>query len=94
MATTGQPSSRAVTVIGNGIIGLAIAYALNRDGFAVTVIDRSPVDQGTSTGNAGAIAAAEMIPIAEPGIWKRIPGMLLDPLGPLHLRLADRKSVV
>lgn len=94
MVITKQTNSRTVTIIGNGIVGLAIAYALNRDGFAVTVIDRGPVDQGTSTGNAGAVASAEMIPIAEPGIWKRIPAMLLDPLGPLHLRLAHLPHLV
>lgn len=77
-----------VTVLGNGIVGLACTYALVEDGRAVTVIDRGPPDDGTSTGNAGAIAVAEMIPIAEPGIWKRLPAMLLDPVGPLYLRLA------
>ncbi|MDP4796467.1 MAG: FAD-binding oxidoreductase [Rhodospirillales bacterium] len=88
MTTPGNNTARHVTIIGNGIVGLAIAHALNRDGMDVIVLDRGPVDEGTSTGNAGAIASAEMIPIAEPGLWKRIPGMLLDPLGPLHLRLA------
>lgn len=78
---------RRVTILGNGIVGLACAYHLSRSGFAVTVVDRSAVDEGTSTGNAGGIAAAEIIPIAEPGLWKRLPRMLLDPLGPLHLRL-------
>ena len=76
-----------VTIIGNGIIGLAAAYQLHRAGFTVTVLDRAALDEGTSTGNAGAIAAAENYPIAEPGLWKRVPGMLADPLGPLHFRL-------
>lgn len=78
-------SNRHVTVIGNGIVGLACAYHLRSDGWDVTVIDRTDVDEGTSTGNAGAIAAAEVAPIAYPGLWKRVPGMLMDPLGPLHL---------
>ncbi len=94
MTTPKHNTARHVTVIGNGIIGLAIAHALNRDGIGVTVIDRGPVDEGTSTGNAGAVASAEMIPIAEPGLWKRIPGMLLDPLGPLHLRLSHLPHLV
>ncbi len=77
-----------VTVLGNGIIGLATAYALVRDGKTVTIVSREAVDTGTSSGNAAAIAAAEVFPIAEPGLWKRVPGMLLDPLGPLHLKLS------
>lgn len=79
-------ADRHVTVLGNGIIGLATAYALKNKGYGVTVVDRAGVDEGTSTGNAGAVAVAEMIPIAEPGLWKRIPEMLLNPLGPLSLR--------
>ena len=78
-------STRNVTIIGNGIVGLACAYHLQKDGWKVTVLDRARVDEGTSTGNAGAIAAAEVAPIAYPGLWKRVPGMLADPLGPLHL---------
>lgn len=77
-----------VTILGNGIIGLMTAFALVRDGKSVTVISREGVDTGTSTGNAAAIATAEVFPIAEPGLWKRVPGMLLDPLGPLHLKLS------
>ena len=87
-------SDRHVTILGNGIIGLATAYALKNRGFEVTVIDRASVDEGTSTGNAGAIAVAEMIPIAEPGLWKRIPEMLLNPLGPLSLRIGHLPHLV
>lgn len=76
-----------VTVIGNGIIGLCIARSLLNDGHTVTVISRDAADEGTSIGNASAIAQSEIMPIASPGLWKKIPGMLADPLGPLHFRL-------
>lgn len=81
-------SAKNITVIGNGIIGLCIARSLLNDGHTVTVVSRDAVDVGTSIGNAAGIAQAEIFPIAEPGLWKRIPGMLLDPLGPLHFRLS------
>jgi len=64
---------------------MATAYALVRAGKTVQVISRDGIDEGTSSGNAAAIAAAEIMPIAEPGLWKKVPGMLLDPLGPLSL---------
>lgn len=80
-------NGKSITVIGNGIVGLCIARALINDGHTVTVISRDSVDEGTSIGNASAIAQAEIMPIASPGLWKRIPGMLADPLGPVHLRL-------
>ncbi len=80
-------SGQNVTVIGNGIIGLCIARSLLNDGHTVTVVSRDAVDEGTSIGNASGIAQAEIFPIAEPGLWKKVPGMLMDPLGPLHFRL-------
>ena len=81
-------SGKSITVIGNGIVGLCIARALLNDGHRVTVVSRDAVDHGTSIGNAAGIAQAEIFPIAEPGLWKRVPGMLMDPLGPLHFRLS------
>ncbi len=87
-------TDKTATVLGNGIIGLTAAYHLARRGYAVTVIDRDPVDTGTSTGNAGAIATASVHPIAAPGLWKKVPGMMMDPLGPLHFRLAHLPSLM
>ena len=80
-------NSQNITVIGNGIIGLCIARSLLNDGHTVTVVSRDAADEGTSIGNASGIAQAEIFPIAEPGLWKKVPGMLMDPLGPLHFRL-------
>lgn len=80
-------SGKNITVIGNGIVGLCIARSLSNDGHHVTVVSRDEVDEGTSIGNASGIAQAEIFPIAEPGLWKKVPGMLMDPEGPLHFRL-------
>lgn len=87
-------SGDSITVIGNGIIGLCITRALVNDGHAVTVVSRDAIDKGTSTGNASGIAQAEIFPIAEPGLWKRVPGMLFDPLGPLHFRIAHIHKLI
>ena len=76
----------AIAVIGGGIIGLACAHRLHADGHEVTVIDRHPDGDKCSWGNAGAIAATEIIPAASPALIRRIPLWLLDPLGPLALR--------
>lgn len=77
-----------VAVVGAGIVGLACAHHLLRDGHAVTVIDRDPRGDRTSFGNAGGIAATEIFPAARPGLWRKVPFWLLDPLGPLSLRPA------
>ncbi len=74
------------TIIGAGIVGTSTAAYLQREGFAVTVIDRVPPGEGCSFGNAGGLAFAEIMPTIHPGIYKKLPGWLLDPLGPLTIR--------
>ncbi|TNE69884.1 MAG: FAD-dependent oxidoreductase [Rhodobacteraceae bacterium] len=74
-----------VCVIGAGIIGASAALDLVRDGHAVTLLDRDGVAAGASQGNAGAFAFADVIPLATPGIMKKAPKWLLDPLGPLSV---------
>ena len=82
----GIAKPRHVGVIGAGIVGICTALYLQRDGHRVTVIDRGPPGEGTSKGNAAIIAGASCEPVAMPGILWRVPGMLLDPLGPLAIR--------
>ncbi len=83
-----------VAVIGGGIVGLACAHALATEGHDVTVIDRDPDGDKCSWGNAGAIAACEVIPAATPGAIRRVPVWLADPLGPLFLRPAHLPAML
>ena len=76
----------SATIIGAGIIGIATAAFLQRQGFKVTVIDRLPPGEGCSFGNAGGIAFAEITPTIHPRVLLKIPGWLMDPLGPLTIR--------
>ncbi len=82
-----QPSSAQpdVAVIGAGVIGLSIALALQARGLSVTVLDREGPAAGASAGNAGAFAFTDILPLASPGILKKAPRWLLDPLGPLSV---------
>lgn len=77
---------RHVIVIGAGIVGLATAHHLLREGVSVTLIDRDPEGDKASFGNAGGIAVTEVIPASVPGLLWKVPGWLLDPLGPLAIR--------
>lgn len=72
-----------VVVIGAGVIGLSVALAAQARGLAVTVVDRIGPAAGASAGNAGAFAFTDILPLASPGILKKAPKWLLDPLGPL-----------
>jgi D-amino-acid dehydrogenase len=74
-----------VIVIGAGVVGLSAALAAQADGFLVTVIDREGPAAGASAGNAGAFAFTDILPLASPGIMKKAPKWLLDPLGPLSV---------
>ncbi|HTN96357.1 MAG TPA: FAD-dependent oxidoreductase, partial [Nordella sp.] len=75
-----------ITIIGAGIIGMSTAAFLQRAGHKVTVIDRVEPGDGCSFGNAGGIAFAEVTPTIHPRILLKIPGWLMDPLGPLTIR--------
>ncbi|MDP9836427.1 D-amino-acid dehydrogenase [Neorhizobium huautlense] len=74
-----------VVVIGAGVVGLSIAIAAKMRGLDVTVIDREGPAAGASAGNAGAFAFTDILPLASPGILKKAPKWLLDPLGPLSI---------
>ena len=75
-----------VTVIGAGIVGISCALYLQRAGHDVTVIDRQGPGEGCSYGNCGGIATTEFMPLSKPGNLMRVPGWLLDPLGPLSIK--------
>ncbi len=74
------------TIIGAGIIGISTAAFLQRAGYRVTVVDRLPPGEGCSFGNAGGLAYAEIMPTIHTRVYRKIPGWLLDPLGPLTIR--------
>lgn len=77
------PVTPSITVLGAGIVGVCCALSLQREGFAVSLVDRGEPGEGCSFGNAGMIQTGSILPLAVPGILKRAPRMLLDPEGPL-----------
>jgi glycine/D-amino acid oxidase-like deaminating enzyme len=77
---------KAFTILGAGVVGLCCAVSLQRNGHQVILVDRLDPGMGTSFGNAGLIQIDAVVPIAMPGILRSIPGMLLDPKGPLVVR--------
>jgi D-amino-acid dehydrogenase len=77
---------KKVAVIGAGMVGMATASYLQRDGHDVVVIDPDPPGQGASFGNAGCFNPSSVVPVATPDTWKHVPKYLSDPLGPLRIR--------
>ena len=76
-----------VVIIGSGIIGACCAIEALRDGWAVTILEPGEPGgtQAASYGNGGWISPASIIPMSMPGLWRKVPGYLLDRLGPLTI---------
>ena len=72
-------------VVGAGIVGVCTALYLQRRGQSVTLYDPGGPAAGASYGNAGLISPESCVPIAMPGILRKLPGWLLDPEGPLAI---------
>jgi len=79
----------SVAVIGGGVIGTVAAFALQRRGHQVRLIDPDPDWRGASRGNAGHIAADEVHPLASRATLSGLPKSLFSRGGPVGLPLRD-----
>lgn len=68
-----------VLIIGGGSIGLNSAYYLRKSGREVTLLDRTSIGVGSSSGNAGHIVPSHIVPLAAPGIIPTALKWMLDP---------------
>ncbi|MBS0319555.1 MAG: D-amino acid dehydrogenase [Proteobacteria bacterium] len=74
-----------VVVIGAGVVGLATAYYLARDGHAVTIVDRNDgVALETSFANGAQLSYSYVAPLAGPGVLPKVPPWLLRRDSPLR----------
>jgi D-amino-acid dehydrogenase len=76
-----------LVVVGAGVIGLACARRAQQLGWQVALLDRDFEGDRASHGNAGGIAVSESTPIAVSAFSLKAVRWLLDPLGPLAIRL-------
>jgi len=76
-----------IVVLGSGVLGVATAWYLSRDGHEVTVIDRQPGPAlETSFANAGEISPGYSSPWAAPGIPQKALRWMFMRHAPLILR--------
>ena len=75
-----------VVVVGAGIVGVSTAIWLQRAGARVTIVDREGPAAGASFGNAGVLAAASIVQIPVPGLWRKLPALLFGRDGPVFVR--------
>ena len=76
-----------VVVVGGGVIGLASALALARDGHRVTVVEAAADSLGgTSVHNAGWVVPVMADPVPAPGMVAAGLKMMLNRTSPLYIR--------
>lgn len=87
-------SKKQCVVIGAGIVGSSCAWHLRRKGLQVTLIDKVEPGMSCSFGNAACLSRSSVIPFSYPGMIHKVPGWLLDPLGPMRIRPRDFPDLV
>ena len=75
-----------IIIVGGGIIGLCSAYYLEKEGYAVTVIDRAEITDGCSFGNMGYMSPSHFIPLASPGIIAEGIKHMLSSSSPFYIK--------
>lgn len=77
-----------LAILGGGIMGACAALAAQREGHDVTLIEPATPggEQAASYGNGCWLSPASVVPPAVPGLWRKLPRFLRDPLGPLSIR--------
>lgn len=77
---------RHILVVGGGIVGLACAHYLRKDGCRVTVVDKGRIGGECSHGNCGFVSPSHVLPLAEPGAIGTGISALLRRNGALRIR--------
>jgi len=86
-----KDASLTVAVIGAGVVGLCTALEIQRAGHHVILVEPGEPGgrQAASYGNATWINPGAIAPISMPGLWRKVPGFLLDRTGPFTVRWRD-----
>ena len=83
-----------ITIIGGGVIGLNCAYYLQKEGYAVTIIERGDITNGCSFGNMGYFSPSHFIPLASPGIIAEGIRFMLNSSSPFYIKPRLNRSLI
>lgn len=75
-----------VTVIGGGVVGLAVAWSLARRDVDVELLERGRCGGEASAGNAGWVTPGLSAPLPAPGVMRQAARWMLDGESPLLVR--------
>jgi D-amino-acid dehydrogenase len=74
-----------ICVLGGGVVGVATAYYLARDGHEVTVVDQAEgAGLETSFANGGQLSYSYVAPLADPSVIPKLPSWLVRRDSPLR----------
>ncbi|EPJ46190.1 MAG: hypothetical protein OFPII_22170 [Osedax symbiont Rs1] len=77
-----------VAVVGAGVIGVLCALKLQKEGHAVTLIDRDAPARGCSFGKARILARSSFMPLSNPSSIFQVPKWLFKADGPLKIKIS------
>jgi D-amino-acid dehydrogenase len=84
-----------VLVIGGGVIGLASAYYLAKEGKQVRLLEQDAIGAGASHGNCGLIFTSHLVPLCAPGTIPHEIKRMFRRNSPLYIKLsADVKRLI
>lgn len=78
-------ADRTILIVGAGVVGLSTAWHLVERGAKVRVIDREPIADGASCGNAGLICFGHP-PLTRPGVSVQGLKWMFDRRSPLYIK--------
>ncbi|RAJ08479.1 D-amino-acid dehydrogenase [Chitinophaga skermanii] len=73
-------------IIGGGIIGMSTAFYMLAEGYEVTIIDSTNIDNNCSFGNMGMIVPSHFVPLAAPGIVSQGLKWMLNSRSPFYVK--------
>ena len=79
-------NKKEIAVIGAGIVGLSVAYYLQKAGCQVILIDKQDPGTGTSRGHASMIANYGVPGINQPQVWQQLPRYLFSKSSPIAIQ--------
>ncbi len=81
-------------IIGGGIIGLCTAYYLRKEGWEITIVDKSDLSDNCSHGNLGMVVPSHFVPLAAPGMVAQGIRWMFNSRSPFYVKPSLNTSLV